>query len=205
MMIDDIKSSKVDDMPLSNAQKLARQQARSLGYVLIRCGQLFNERGIARVNAAAGKPILREAHTRLIPHLQAVGGIRITELARRIKVTKQAVQQLVADMIEQGVVRIDADPDDARARRVFLTEFGFAAMMHGTGQLMKIESEVAGAVGRSDVKHLHRLLTTLLQVLEQGESAETPPMVPTRTSPPAANPAPRRPAASARTARGRRA
>ena len=164
-----------------NAKKLERQQASSLGFLLIRCGQLFNERGIARVNAAAGKPMLREAHTRLVPHLQAIGGIRITELAGRIGVTKQAVQQLVADMAEQGVVRVDADPADARARRVSLTEFGYGAMMHGTAQLIEIEREVAGPMGRSEVQHLHRLLTKMLGVLER-RSPESPPMSRARTS-----------------------
>ena len=145
---------------------LRRAQARSLGYVLIRCGQLFNDRGVARVNAAAGKPMLREAHTRLLPHLQTPGGIRVTELARRLGITKQGAQQLVADMARLGVVRVDADPDDKRARRVTLTEFGYEAMMHGTGQLLEIEAEIAPRVGKAKIKELRRLLTELLAVLE---------------------------------------
>src|ERR1044072_3938453 len=112
-----------------------RLQASAVGYLLIRSGQLWNDRAIRRVNAEARGPVLREAHTRLLPHLLEPDGIRITELARRLSVTKQAVQPLVADMVEAGVLRMEIDPDDARARRVILTAHGFAAMRHGTGIL----------------------------------------------------------------------
>lgn len=141
-------------------------QAQSLGFALIRCGQLFNDEGIARVNGEAGGPMLREAHTRLLPHLQAPGGVRITTLATRLGVTKQAVQQLVADLVELGVVRVAVDPEDARARRVTLTDLGLNAMLHGTGVLQSIESELAKSLGRKDLKALHRLLGKLLPVLE---------------------------------------
>ena len=36
--------------------------------------------------------MLREAHTRLLPYLQDPAGIRITDLAQAVGVTKQAVQ-----------------------------------------------------------------------------------------------------------------
>jgi DNA-binding MarR family transcriptional regulator len=149
---------------------LAEMQRRSLGYVLIRCGQLFNERGMARVNAEAGGPMLREAHTRLLPFLQDPQGVRITDVARRLEVSKQAVQQLVGDLLEAGVVRFEVDPDDARAKRVRLTELGVHAMQHGTGVLLELEREVVARLGARDVKQLHRLLTGLLGVLEERPS-----------------------------------
>lgn len=148
------------------AKRLERAQAGSLGYVLIRSGQLFNELGIQRVNAEAGKPVLSEAHTRLLPYLQSPGGIRVTELARKIGVTKQAVAQLIATMVEHGVVRLEQDPRDARARRVMLTERGYASMLHGTEHLRAIDGEVSARLGKRTVSQLHGLLTQLLQVLQ---------------------------------------
>ncbi len=145
---------------------LSRLQAGSLGFVLIRCGQLLNERGIARLNAAAGKPMMREAHSRLIPHLQSPKGIRITELARRIGITKQAAQQLVSDLIEEGVVRLDPDPIDARAKRVRLTKSGVLTVIQGTKTLVDIDTEVAALLGKKPAKQLHQLLRRLLPVIE---------------------------------------
>lgn len=146
-------------------RRLEQQQKASLGFLLIRCGQLWNDRAIARVNAEAGDEVLREAHTRLLPHLQAPEGLRITELARRVGVTKQAVQPLVAELAERGIVVISSDPDDARARRVTLTEHGVAAMLHGTGVLLAIEAELAPRLGRAPTAALKRSLSALLEAL----------------------------------------
>jgi len=150
--------------------EVRRLQASSVGYLLIRSGQLWNERAIRKVNAEGRGPALREAHTRLLPHLLAPDGIRITELARRLSITKQAVQPLVADMVEAGVLRMEDDPDDARARRVILTAHGFAAMRHGTGILLDIEAALGRALGKSAMAELRRLLTTLLAELEREET-----------------------------------
>lgn len=147
-------------------EQLQRRQADSLGFLLIRCGQLWNERGINQVNVEAGAPVLREAHTKLLPHLQAPGGIRITTLAERVGVTKQAVQPLVADLAHQGLVRVEPDPDDARARRVTLTALGVDAMLHGTGVLERIERDVAPSLGRAELKALKQSLRRLLAALE---------------------------------------
>lgn len=169
-MIDEVSSSNLDDM--KRLEVLRRRQANSLGFLLIRCGQLWNERGISGVNAeakAAGRvdgPVLREAHTRLLPYLQAPEGIRITELAQVVGVTKQAVQPLIAELARTGVVRVEVDPDDARARRVFLTPFGVEAMLHGTSVLEAIEGQVTTGFAARDVKALKGLLTRLLETLE---------------------------------------
>lgn len=153
------------------AQRLRREQAQSLGYLLIRCGQLWDERGVARVNALAGAPVLREGQTRLLPYLQRPGGARITELAQALGVTKQAVQPLVAELVEQGVARMTPDPDDARARRVTLTAHGLAAMRHGTGVLRSLEEELAPALGAKHQRALRAGLTRLLALLDPSDPA----------------------------------
>ncbi len=153
-------------MKKPSLDELQKLQASSLGYVLIRCGHLWNARGVAAVNAEAGKTALREAHTRLLPYLQQPGGVRITELARRLDVTKQAVQQLVAELVDQGFASLEVDPADARARRVTLTEKGVAASLHGTGVLLGIERDLTPSFGKRDAKALRQLLSRLLMILE---------------------------------------
>jgi DNA-binding MarR family transcriptional regulator len=147
-------------------RELQRRQFNSLGYLLIRCGQRWNERGIAQVNAEAGRPVLREAHTKLLPWLQTPGGIRLTDLAKAVGVTKQAVQPLVAELAAEGIVEVAVDPDDARARRVTLTSRGLDAMLHGTGVLEALERELSPGLGRARTRALKGLLRALLEVLE---------------------------------------
>lgn len=148
---------------LNQVRKL---QASSLGYLLIRCGQLWGDLAIESVNREAGAPVLREAHTRLLPYLQSADGIRITDLAHAVGVTKQAVQPLVSELATIGIVRIEPDPQDARARRVFLTDFGIEALLHGTGILLRIEAEVQPRLGKSAAMVLKKHLAALLHLLQ---------------------------------------
>ena len=169
---------------LAQVQKL---QASSLGYLLIRCSQIWGDRAIAAVNAEAGAPVLREAHTRLLPHLQTRDGIRITDLARAVGVSKQATQPLVAELAAQGIVRIEADPQDARAKRVHLTDFGLQALLHGTGILVRIEGEIAPTLGRRGTDALKKHLADLLAILDSppppdGDASQPPPAKPTPRS-----------------------
>lgn len=166
-------------------------QAGSLGYLLIRCSQIWGDRAIAAVNAEAGAPVLREAHTRLLPHLQTPDGIRITDLAKAVGISKQAVQPLVAELGQQGLVRIATDPEDARARRVTLTDFGLEALAHGTGILLRIEEDLAAALGQRTRQALKTHLAKLLQVLQPPAPA-TEPAEPATAKRRAARQAPRR-------------
>lgn len=153
-------------MSRSTLRQVQRMQASSLGYLLIRCSQIWGDRAIAAVNLEAGTPVLREVHTRLLPYLQDPAGIRITDLAQAVGVTKQAVQPLVAELATIGLVRTEADASDARARRVYLTPFGLEALAHGTGILLQIEEELAPRLGLRTREALKGQLAKLLAVLE---------------------------------------
>ena len=115
-MTDDLSSSRLDQMAHRTLNQVRKLQAKSLGYLLIRCSQMWGDRAIAAVNREAGGPVLREAHTRLLPYLQTAEGIRITDLAKAVGVTKQAVQPLVSELAMVGIVRIETDQQDAIIR-----------------------------------------------------------------------------------------
>ncbi|MGC4089478.1 MAG: MarR family transcriptional regulator [Polyangiaceae bacterium] len=147
-------------------EDLRRRQHESVGFLLIRAGQLWNERAINQVNALAGAPVLRESHTRLLPLLLRPDGARVTELARRLGLTKQTVQPLVAELKALGVVTTKPDERDGRAIRVVLTAQGLKGIASGNEVLKQIESELVEDFGRSEMKSLRKLLTRLLLQLE---------------------------------------
>lgn len=148
----------------------------SVGQLLLKCARLLDERAVARVNREAGapQPRLRPAHTRLLPHID-VEGTRLTELARRVGITKQAVGQLVDDLVQQGVLELAPDPDDKRARRVRFTPKGMEAIAHGLGVLQQIESELSRRIGAQRMRALHETLTEILDALEQLDRDAAPP------------------------------
>lgn len=126
--------------------QLAHVAAASTGQLLLRAARLLDEEALRRLAAVPGAPPVRPAHTRLFPHLD-FRGVRSTELAERLGVTKQAIAPLVADLVAWGVVEQVPDPLDGRARLVRFTEAGWSGLVHGLGLLAQIEAEVMADVG----------------------------------------------------------
>ena len=102
----------------------------------------------------------------IFPHLD-LDGTRIGELARRMDVSKQAVSQLVDDLEPADVVRRRPDPEDARARRVELTDAGRGAMLEGLEVLRSIEQEALEVLSPARREAFSRDLSKVLEALEQ--------------------------------------
>src|SRR5262245_61007003 len=109
---------------------LETKKRASVAQLLFKCARLLNERAISRVNAQGKAPALRPSHTNLFPHID-FQGVRITELARRLDISKQAVSQSVAELEALGVVELLVDPEDARARLVRFTSKGAEGIAEG--------------------------------------------------------------------------
>ncbi len=73
--------------------------------------------------SASGHGETRMAHVSLTRNLD-VEGTRLTELARRAAMSKQAMGELVDQCMEMGLVNRIADPSDGRARIVTFTPAG---------------------------------------------------------------------------------
>ena len=139
---------------------------QSVGQLLFKAARLWNEAAIQLVRAL-GEPRLRIAHTAVFPHLDIEGGTRITELAKRMGVSKQAAQQLVDDLVEMGLVAREPDPSDKRANRVVWTARGKEGLMHGVGVLTEMERELAAGVGEATMDQLRVGLWAVLETLER--------------------------------------
>ncbi|HSS40796.1 MAG TPA: MarR family transcriptional regulator [Polyangia bacterium] len=127
---------------------------------------MANQRGLARASAGAPSPPVGAAHTALFPHLD-FEGIRLTDLAAKVGVTKQAVGQLVDDLARLGMVERIADPADKRAKLIRFSRRGYAALMHGLGVLRDLEQALAAAVGARRMRELHETLKLVITALER--------------------------------------
>lgn len=127
--------------------------------LLFRAARIVNERAVARVQAAGGG--LRQAHTLLFPHITR-DGIRLTELAAKLDVSKQAIGPLVDDLEAAKLVERVDDPADRRAKLIRWTPHGLRALDHGRGVLTAFEAELAGAVGKARMAALRDALERVL-------------------------------------------
>jgi DNA-binding MarR family transcriptional regulator len=142
--------------------------------LLFKAARLANQQALSRATpdpSGLGARI-RPAHTTLLPHLD-FEGIRLTDLAARVGVTKQAVGQLVDDLEQLGMVERIDDPDDRRAKRIRFSRRGFGALMHGLGVLRSVETALRATVGERRMRELHETLQLVIRALE--ETAPAPP------------------------------
>jgi DNA-binding MarR family transcriptional regulator len=132
--------------------------------LLFKASRLANERALARVAQHPEGRRVRPAHTALFPHLD-FEGIRLTDLAARAGITKQAAGQLVDDLAAVGMVERVPDPADGRAKRIRFSRRGYAALMHGLGVLGELEEALAAVVGQRRMDELHRTLKLVIGTL----------------------------------------
>jgi DNA-binding MarR family transcriptional regulator len=89
---------------------------------------------------------LRQSHFRLMTHVPG-DGISVTELARELRMTKQACGQFVTQLVATGHLAIRADANDRRVRLVIRTPLGDQALKAANAWIRRIEREWARRVG----------------------------------------------------------
>lgn len=95
----------------------------------------------------AARDQVSAAHVHITRHL-ALSGDRLTDLAQRAGMTKQAMADLVQQAEAWGLVTREADPLDARARRVCFTPVGLAWLQAFRDAVAQAEAEFREEVGR---------------------------------------------------------
>lgn len=119
----------------------------------------------------------RAVHHRAMAHV-TFEGIRVTELAERSGVTKQAMSELVADLVRLGYLQSTPDPNDGRAKLIQFTSRGRGAVATAMLAFTRMEAALSDALGTSELETLRRSLLVLLDT-PLGPSAisvfDTPP------------------------------
>ncbi|ELP44054.1 hypothetical protein D522_24441 [Mycobacterium avium subsp. paratuberculosis S5] len=123
--------------------------------------------------AAAGAPRLRAAFAEagldgirpaqslaLVP--LAAGGLHASDLADRLRVSRQAVAQAVAALERHGYVTRTPDPADARARIIELTPRGRQALQVMRANAIAMEKRWRKVLGERRLTELRETLTVLL-------------------------------------------
>lgn len=134
----------------------------SFGQVLIKSARLYSEAAIAQLREHV--PGIRAVHTVLFPHV-SMAGIRLTALAAKVGVSKQAVAQLVDELVGMGAFEKVPDPSDGRAR---LIRWSSAGQIHaGLAALGQVEGALKGELGPERVQRMQEDLVALLSALER--------------------------------------
>jgi DNA-binding MarR family transcriptional regulator len=90
-------------------------------------------------------------------------GARPSELAGRLRISKQALNHLLGQLERRGYLERRPDPDDLRSKRVALTPRGSAAVGVIREAVAEIEAAWAEQLGARRFAELRKLLLDLSQ------------------------------------------
>src|SRR5262245_20629599 len=116
-----MRSMSQTDAQIDLAQ-LDELRQQYIGRLLLQAQRASRARATDKLRAR-GHEGLSIAHTNLISSLD-LAGTRITTLAERIGISKQAVGHLVLDLEQKGYIERAVDPADRRATIVTFTDAG---------------------------------------------------------------------------------
>ncbi|KRE99132.1 hypothetical protein ASG88_15505 [Nocardioides sp. Soil777] len=138
-----------------------------LGYVMDGMRRDVHARSAAGAGAATG---LRSSQLRLLS-LTPVDGMRVTDLAERVGMTKQALGEFANALEDRGLMESVRDDQDRRIRILRPTEQGRRAVADGEALIAEVEADWRRRLGAQRWERLRALLLAAAE-LGPGQPAE---------------------------------
>lgn len=105
---------------------------------------------------------LRPSHGNAMEQLELEDGLRLTDLAGRAGITAQSMGELVDDLEAKGYLERRPDPDDRRAKRIYLTDRGRRNARVAKQATADIENDLAELLGQQRYRDLRRILEEII-------------------------------------------
>ncbi len=135
------------------------EEGPALGALLRLAWQRTRE-GLYEAVRTGGYDDLNRAHVALFRY-ETLDGERPTQLADRMQITKQSINDLLRHLEACGYVELRPDSDDKRARRVRLTARGRRLDTYIRTQARAVERSIAGEIGPSRYHEFRKTLETI--------------------------------------------
>ena len=140
-----------------------RADRQNLGYLLAKASQRWNELLYARFRRE-GYAEVRPAYGSILLPLFEEDGLRMGELARRCRLSKQTMTTLVRLVERVGLVRRERDPQDGRAFRIYLTHRSQAFRPVAEGILRELDALIATRLDAAEARTLKRALKGVMEL-----------------------------------------
>lgn len=121
--------------------------------------------------AKAGFSDVRRAHNAVFINVPAEG-IRLTDLAHAAGVSKQAMGELVDELVERRYFVREPDPTDGRAKLIVWAERGLQSHEATMRAFATIENELTHLIGSQELEQLKATLTALVIRLRDGPTTQ---------------------------------
>lgn len=116
---------------------------------------------------ASGFDDISHTHLIVFQNIDEQKGSRLTDLAHKSNMTKQAMAYLVNHLKACGYLEDRPDPSDGRARRLYLTARGAALVHLAIETVHTVEADWTDQIGKEQMRTLKQILKKLVAVLEE--------------------------------------
>jgi DNA-binding MarR family transcriptional regulator len=114
---------------------------------------------------------LRPSHGNMMEQLELEDGLRLSDLAARAGMTAQSMGELVDDLEGKGYLERRPDPDDRRAKRIYLTDRGRQNTRVAKRATTDVENYLAELLGQQRYQQLRRTLKDIIAA-EAGDDGQ---------------------------------
>jgi DNA-binding MarR family transcriptional regulator len=135
----------------------------NLGFLLAKASQRWNEL-LQEAFAREGFPEVRASYGSVLLPLFEEDGLRIGEVARRARLSKQTMTTMVRLAERDGLVERRADRSDGRATRVHLTAKGRRFKPVAEQVLANLGADVEAALGERGLSATEQALARLAEL-----------------------------------------
>ncbi len=150
------------------SREIRKSRQQMLLRLVFRLFRVMNDETVRRVRAE-GYP-LQPSFPRLLAYVDEERGSRVSVLANKVGVTRQAASQLLDEIEAAGCVERRPDPEDGRAVRVHFTAKGRRMLASGMKAMTDIEAEYAAVIGKDALRDVKTSLSRLLEHIDpEGE------------------------------------
>jgi DNA-binding MarR family transcriptional regulator len=132
----------------------------NLGYLLAKASQRWNEQ-LQEGFAEAGYPEVKASYGSVLIPLLEEDGLRMGDIARRARLSKQTMTTMVRLCEREGMVERRPDPDDGRATRVHLTAKARRFQPAAERVLARLDRDARRSLGERRLGELRRSLEQL--------------------------------------------
>ena len=133
---------------------------QSWGKILAHLKRLFDAWAIAEL-IKKGYDDFKMAYMPLLMNIHPEG-ITNNELAKKARVTKQAMSKVVKELIEYGYIKTEVHGTDKRSSIIFLTTKGKKLVLSARSRLFELENEYEQLLGKNN---FHQLKQQLMKII----------------------------------------
>jgi DNA-binding MarR family transcriptional regulator len=139
----------------SRRQRASAVGRGNLGFLLAKASQRWNDLLYERFKEA-GFPDVRPSYGSILLPLFEEDGLRIGEIARRARLSKQTLTTMVRLLERDGLVRRERDANDGRAFRLYLTPRARRFQPVAEATLLELDDLLRQALGASELTRIKK-------------------------------------------------